>query len=372
MSILSELTKDDYDNIFTFYSTINSDYSNYENIVMFSLYTILKIRLAAYFIFRIESDGSKKLEQIYSTRVRKEVYNQYKREYFICDPFLQNYSQLCYKYPNTAYFTDEHLEEFGGLQNSKYSNLLRSYNIAHEAIIGVNGSPGSLVQIIRVYRTKEDGAFTLRDKEMFQFIGQAFNDSKTLYSRFLHEQRKQYAISALFDELLFGFAILDEKGHFLFNNSAFMSLSINLSFGLSKAEIVKDIISAVTGTEKLPEENFYQEVRQINGLTVTLQKKRMNLSNKPENLFFIILQKEKDEYDPKMNIALLSSRYGLTRREAEVAQLAAKGYNNQEIANELFLGISTVKTYICGIYSKMMVNSRTEMMKKLHSDEKQK
>lgn len=369
---MSELKKEDFDKIFAFYTVINSDYANYENIVMFSLATIFSIQLAAFGVFRIESDGTKKVDHIFSNHIRKEILNQYKREYYLGDLFLQNYSQLCYAYPNTTFFTDDMLEEYGGLQNSKYGALIRPYNIAHEAMIGVNGSPGSLVQTIRVYKTEESGAFTEREKELFQYIGKAFNNSKTLYSKFLRQQRRQDAVSAYFDELTIGFAVLDEKGRLLHHNAAFMLLSANLSSGLTKNEIANDIIFAVTGTGKLPEENYYKEEAHVNGLLLTLQKKRAVLSIKTENLYFITLQKDKNDRIPEIDSVMLSSRYGLTRREAEVALLIAKGYNNQEIAEELFLGVSTVKSHIGSIYSKLMVNSRTEMLKKLRKDEPQK
>ena len=50
----------------------------------------------------------------------------------------------------------------------------------------------------------------------------------------------------------------------------------------------------------------------------------------------------------------------LTRREAEVLKLAAKGMSNRDIAGYLGLTEGTVKGYFVRIFSKMSVSSRTE------------
>lgn len=50
----------------------------------------------------------------------------------------------------------------------------------------------------------------------------------------------------------------------------------------------------------------------------------------------------------------------LTRREAEVLALVAEGLSNGEIAATLFLGISTVKTYINSLFAKLAVRDRAQ------------
>ncbi|NLG98356.1 MAG: response regulator transcription factor [Chloroflexi bacterium] len=50
----------------------------------------------------------------------------------------------------------------------------------------------------------------------------------------------------------------------------------------------------------------------------------------------------------------------LTEREREVLRLICEGMNNQQIADHLVLGLSTVKSHISNILSKLGVSSRTE------------
>ena len=50
----------------------------------------------------------------------------------------------------------------------------------------------------------------------------------------------------------------------------------------------------------------------------------------------------------------------MTERELEVLILIAEGKTNQEIADELFIGIKTVKTHVSNILSKLQVEDRTQ------------
>jgi two-component system, NarL family, response regulator LiaR len=50
----------------------------------------------------------------------------------------------------------------------------------------------------------------------------------------------------------------------------------------------------------------------------------------------------------------------LTEREMEVLMLIAEGKTNQEIADELFIALKTVKTHVSNILSKLQVQDRTQ------------
>lgn len=50
----------------------------------------------------------------------------------------------------------------------------------------------------------------------------------------------------------------------------------------------------------------------------------------------------------------------LTKREAEILMLIAQGKSNQEIADELFITLKTVKTHVSNILSKLEVEDRTQ------------
>lgn len=54
----------------------------------------------------------------------------------------------------------------------------------------------------------------------------------------------------------------------------------------------------------------------------------------------------------------------LSDRETEILALLAKGYQDKEIADRLFLSVKTVHTHLRNIYQKLQVRSRTEAVLK--------
>lgn len=62
-------------------------------------------------------------------------------------------------------------------------------------------------------------------------------------------------------------------------------------------------------------------------------------------------------------------KLNLNKREFEVLQYISQGLSNQEIADELFLALPTIKTHISSLYSKLDVKSRTQAIHKARSIE---
>jgi DNA-binding NarL/FixJ family response regulator len=53
----------------------------------------------------------------------------------------------------------------------------------------------------------------------------------------------------------------------------------------------------------------------------------------------------------------------LTRRELEVARVAAEGYTTPEIAQRLHIGERTVESHLSSAYSKLRIGSRAELIR---------
>jgi len=54
----------------------------------------------------------------------------------------------------------------------------------------------------------------------------------------------------------------------------------------------------------------------------------------------------------------------ISARELEVLQLMAKGFSNQEIANTLFVSVSTIKTHISNLFFKLEASRRIQAVEK--------
>ncbi|MCB0696885.1 MAG: winged helix-turn-helix transcriptional regulator [Chitinophagaceae bacterium] len=58
------------------------------------------------------------------------------------------------------------------------------------------------------------------------------------------------------------------------------------------------------------------------------------------------------------------SQLGISPREYEVLELMSGGMSNQEIADKLFISLSTVKTHTANLYLKLDVRRRTQAVQK--------
>ena len=61
---------------------------------------------------------------------------------------------------------------------------------------------------------------------------------------------------------------------------------------------------------------------------------------------------------------LLASQIDLSKRELEVLNLLAQGHSNQEIAEKLFVSLSTVKTHNQNLVEKLEVKRRIQAVEK--------
>lgn len=55
---------------------------------------------------------------------------------------------------------------------------------------------------------------------------------------------------------------------------------------------------------------------------------------------------------------------GISPREYEVLELMAQGFSNQEIADKLFVSLSTIKTHSANLFSKLNARRRTQAIQR--------
>jgi len=66
--------------------------------------------------------------------------------------------------------------------------------------------------------------------------------------------------------------------------------------------------------------------------------------------------------------AAFLSKHGITDREREIIVKVMQGKSNEEIAQELFISLATVKTHLHNIYRKIGIDSRYDLLARVRSD----
>jgi ATP/maltotriose-dependent transcriptional regulator MalT len=90
-----------------------------------------------------------------------------------------------------------------------------------------------------------------------------------------------------------------------------------------------------------------------------------NMRNQIEEyLGQISMLKGVDNKNEGKNISQKLDKYGLSNREKEVLNYIAQGLKNQEIADKMFVSLSTIKTHTQNIFDKLDVRNRIEAARK--------
>ena len=102
--------------------------------------------------------------------------------------------------------------------------------------------------------------------------------------------------------------------------------------------------------KKMQEENslINAQLKEYISQVVILEEKMQSVTTSEEN----VLERKIE------NIAI---EHQLTERETDVFLYLAKGFNNQQIANELFVSINTIKFHTRNIYEKLDIKKRNEI-----------
>lgn len=77
-----------------------------------------------------------------------------------------------------------------------------------------------------------------------------------------------------------------------------------------------------------------------------------------------LLRTAEETYTPDESVVFQQflDQYGISRREGDIAKLLMEGATNQDISNELFLAIGTVKAHNYHIYKKLGIEHRTQVL----------
>jgi len=73
----------------------------------------------------------------------------------------------------------------------------------------------------------------------------------------------------------------------------------------------------------------------------------------------------KNEASASQRILDNCAKFNLTGRETEIAFLLKDGMTQNEIANQLFISVTTVKKHAQNLYEKLGVTSKIDMIRKI-------
>ena len=114
----------------------------------------------------------------------------------------------------------------------------------------------------------------------------------------------------------------------------------------------------------IPDKIYMPFVENASYIYSVLENLAKDTPYKEDIVTILELSKKYNETRDKIIMENFSkNKFGLTEKEIEVSELAAKGFTNKEIAQKLFISENTVKLRLKNIFVKLNIKSRSELRK---------
>ncbi|MEC4115074.1 LuxR C-terminal-related transcriptional regulator [Myroides pelagicus] len=184
-------------------------------------------------------------------------------------------------------------------------------------------------------------ALLLNLTTILSFIGPIF----CLITTATQVRKNEYARFIIFS---FGFIVVFAMGYIFylsFNAKGLDYFDINAFRLVSVLGLTTITLVVIYKVKNIQEQNhlYQQEIESI--LSSEKTRKKIAQENKNVNM-----------------LEILKVQYNLTPREVEVLTCIWKKMCNSEIAEHLFISVSTVKFHVSKLYSKLEINSRNQAM----------
>jgi DNA-binding CsgD family transcriptional regulator len=248
-----------------------------------------------------------------------------------------------------------------------------------EYILGMNVACATGdVALLTVSRTKEQGAFGMPEKFLLESLAEHLSRALSIYVR-VHDLMHERAVFAdALDQLHIGTILLDRRGHFLHANAtanhilqdhkgiALQNNSLTAvadGFGPTLEKLIVNALAAyerrnVAHCEilKLPlwNENKFLHVL----VRPSVHHSAIEKSSAPAVCVFVSVPSTATMPSPDV----IRELFGFTRTESVVVSMLLAGLTTKEIAYQLDISLSTVRTHIKSTFAKAGVGRQSELV----------
>ena len=365
---MPELTSTEYERLFRFSNAINKSYEDFEYATLDALAECLDIHFTSYNIHNTDSDEHFGLYLNISRSIEQIILDEYQKEIYKKDMFVNFFNEYRYSVYTKDIYTSN---DFPGdtFQASEHGRFLAKYNIGHQAVLGMRNRTIQPSHTISIFKTFEDGRFTEHELALYAHISKAFNIAVNHYKQYIRQQQVIEATGFFAGHNNIGYALLEPGGTILYNNEAFLNFSAQISEEQDLAATVKTLVDKTWQAGADARGDGKTKTMDMDGFCVAVSRKKFTTPF-GVNRYVMLALRENVQGQGQAQSALDSrtdfmEEFNLTPREAEIMMHMAKGLDNNEISNALFISMSTVKSHIRNIYSKLDVSGRTELLRKI-------
>ena len=258
--------------------------------------------------------------------------------------------------------------DYGSFRASRYYNEFLRPNRVHYSLIMVLGLQGRQVGVVVISRAACRRDFSAADRLKAELIVPTLAGAvdRCMQSRLFGAQA--WALRAVCRDLITRpFVVLDSDFTPVCYNDEARAILDTPGRGPASLQVPGEIIGACRGlTADRDPSGSRRAVLQFldvtaSGARVPVWLERGELDGQP--MYVVLLSPDRNGCDARER----QRQFGLSRRESEIALLAARGCSTPEISRALCRSINTVETHLKSIFRKMGVNSRAGMAHRLYA-----
>ena len=321
------------------------------------------------FFFALHLAQALNLDRVITRGIENKFLIQFRDYYHRQDPFIKGL-QLS----GASVLTTEQLISFKDLTRCEYYNdFLRPQQIHHQMSIYLK-SDQRLFGILSLFRPQNAKPFSSVDMAKADLMAPYLSGAleKSMISQKMVERRS--FIDSIVAGLPYkGIMVMDTSLEPIYQDKNAIRILSDLnraekpgdaSFEPLPRDIYlpcKDLLTSVGQDQAFePRQVQFDLVSPGGKQKVSIQLRL--ITNRDQNPLLLLC------FDPEEPLSCLverSKKYGLTRREMEVASLLSEGLTNKEIGKRLFISEYTVENHLRSIYRKVGVTNRTAVVHRL-------
>lgn len=199
-----------------------------------------------------------------------------------------------------------------------------------------------------------------RNKTIASTQRNTFLNKKTK-SEIVQPLSKLHLMQAVIESFVDGIFILTSQGELVHANQCARSICQQMGEAIDKNQPPKEIRricqSLVESRQLFPEQNISleSEIETKSSVKIRIRARWLQANEINSNYLLVTLE---DRKQTNRSMAMSEAKkYGLTERESQVWLLRRANYSYQDIADELYITINTVKKHLKNIYAKQQLST---------------
>lgn len=263
-----------------------------------------------------------------------------------------------------------------------FKNYMKRYDIAHRLIFNIQSSEGDLLGSVMFFRSSVFEDFTSREVKIIQLLQKNFSAAVENALGIAQLRRSGALAQKVYHDITDAMLILTGDLEIREKNQQMERFLQAIRQEGSEDAFMKAVQTSCTA---LQEEEQETNTDTAKSAMVKVYHGTAKISMVPTNSIlteeayeFVVVysdaspegrfssEKEVEpaperEEDRQAFLSIICARYGLTKREANLIELALEGLENKEIAQMLHISLFTVKSHFQNSYAKLGVKNRQEL-----------